>query len=86
MDKHIIVGIHITDRVHHAAKVQEILTQFGCLIKTRIGLHETGTDCCSPNGLLILELLDKDAEVASFIGAMNAVEGIEVKQMIFDHP
>ena len=86
MDKHIVVGVHITDRVTHAIHVQEVLTKFGCLIKTRLGLHEAGSDLCSPNGLLVLELLDKEAEVAQFVNAMNAVEGVEVKQMVFDHP
>lgn len=86
MDKHIVVGVHITNRVHHAARVQEVLTQFGCLINTRLGLHEAGSEGCSPNGLLILELLDNDAEVDRFVHAMSAVEGVEVKQMVFDHP
>lgn len=86
MDKHIVVGVHITNRVQHAVHVQEVLTEFGCLIKTRLGLHEADSDVCSPNGLLILELLDKDSEVARFVNAMSAVEGVEVKQMVFDHP
>ena len=86
MDKHIIVGVHITDRLHHAARLQEVLTQFGCLIKTRLGLHETGSDICSPNGLLILELIDQEAEAAKCINAISAIEGVEVKQMVFDHP
>lgn len=86
MDKHIVVGVHITDRVKHAVCVQEVLTKYGCLIKTRIGLHEVGADCCSPSGVLILELLDRSTEVARFVDEMSAVEGVEVKQMVFDHP
>jgi len=85
MDKHVVVGVHITNRVRHAAQVQEVLTKFGCLVKTRLGLHEAGADICSPNGLLILELLDQDSAVAQFVGAMGEIEGVEVKQMIFDH-
>lgn len=86
MDKHIVVGVHITDRVKHAVHVQEVLTKFGCLIKTRLGLHEAGADVCSPNGLLILELLDQETGASQFVEQMGAVEGVEVKQMVFDHP
>ena len=54
--RHIVLGVHITDRVHHAHAVQDLLTQYGCSIKTRIGLHEVSEQFCSPNGLLLLEM------------------------------
>ena len=38
--KHLILGIHITERLVHALPVQQILTEFGGNIKTRLGLHE----------------------------------------------
>ncbi len=85
MQKHVIVGIHITDRLTHAVKVQEIFTRFGSLIKTRLGLHEVGTRTSSPNGVVLLELLDKDAEVKKFVSAMRKIEGVEVKTIVFDH-
>ncbi|MCX7046798.1 MAG: hypothetical protein NTX50_15090 [Candidatus Sumerlaeota bacterium] len=84
--KHIIVGIHVTDRVKHVKQVQDILTCFGCYIKTRLGLHEASPDFCSPNGLLILELLDDDVKHADLVNQLKLVEGIEVKEMVFEHP
>ena len=83
--KHIIVGIHVTDRVKRIKTVQDILTCFGCYIKTRLGLHETSPDFCSPNGLLILELLDDDVKHADLVNQLKVVEGIEVKEMVFEH-
>ena len=40
MEDHIILGVHITDRIKHVSEVQTLFTQFGCYIKTRLGLHE----------------------------------------------
>jgi hypothetical protein len=86
MDKHIIVGIHITERVAHAGDVQKVLTEFGCQIRTRLGLHEADKGLCSPNGMIVLEMLDDDAKVAELKEALSAIVGVEVQSMVFDHP
>lgn len=86
MDRHIIFGIHVTDRLKKVAEVQALLTEYGCSIKTRLGLHETSADSCSPNGLLILELLDDDKKVTEFAAKLKAIPGIELQQMVFNHP
>jgi desulfoferrodoxin-like iron-binding protein len=83
---HVILGVHITDRVKHAAGVQGVLTDFGCNIKTRLGLHEVQADVCSPNGLMLLEFCGAEAQCEDLEARLAAVEGIEVKRMIFDHP
>jgi hypothetical protein len=82
---HIILGVHITDRIKHVKSVQEILTEYGCNIKTRIGLHEVDGKSCSMNGLLILELVGETAKCRQLAKKLNALEGVEVKQMVFDH-
>lgn len=84
-EKHIIMGVHVTDRAKHVQKVQEAFTEFGCYIKTRIGLHETGDGYCSTNGLIILEVLGKDDKADELHKALEAIEGIEVKQIVFEH-
>jgi nitrate reductase NapAB chaperone NapD len=84
MDKHIIVGVHVVDRNAHAAAVQHIFTKYGCQIKTRIGLHDVHDDYCSPNGLIVLEMLDT-AETGQMIDALQKVEGIVTQTMVFDH-
>ena len=85
MEKHIIYGVHITDRTRHAAEVQQLLSEYGCYIKTRLGLHETSTNACSPNGLVLLEMLDKSPESKALFDKLSTVEGVDVQQMIFDH-
>ncbi|MDY0091956.1 MAG: hypothetical protein RBT80_04575 [Candidatus Vecturithrix sp.] len=85
MAKHFIGGIHITDRVAHAAQVQEVLTEFGSYIKTRLGLHELSEDFSSPNGMLLIEFADNEAKFNEFIEKINTIKGVEAKQMVFDH-
>lgn len=86
MDKHIVLGVHITERVKHAGDVQQALTDFGCSIRTRLGLHEADRKTCSPNGLLLLELTDDDTAAAGLSARLAAIEGVEVQQMVFEHP
>lgn len=86
LNNHIILGVHITDRIKHVDKVQHALTEYGCSIRTRLGLHEADKGFCSPNGLLLLEMTD-DVKTADALAAkLNAIEGVEVKKMVFDHP
>jgi hypothetical protein len=85
MDKHIILAVHVTERLKNAPQVQICLTEYGCNIKTRLGLHEAGKDQCSPNGLLILEMVGEDARINQLEKKLKAIEGIEVKKIVFDH-
>ena len=83
--KHYIVGVHITDRVKHVIDVQKILTEFGCFIKTRLGIHETSDNFCSPNGLLIVELLGDNGKFENFTQKLSSVAGVDVQHMVFSH-
>jgi hypothetical protein len=85
MDNHIILGVHITERVKHVPDVQTRLTEYGCYIKTRLGLHDVGKDFCSPNGLILLEMAGEEAKVAQLEKKLKAIEGVEVKKMVFEH-
>jgi len=87
MDKprHIVLGVHITDRIHRAHAVQDLLTEYGSSIKTRIGLHEVSEQSCSPNGLLLLEMAGVEAPIFELIEKLGAVEGVDVQQMVFVH-
>jgi hypothetical protein len=82
---HIIVGIHITNRVKHVPEVQKVLTEFGCNIKTRLGLHELGNSHCSPNGLLLIEFAGELEKSDEFVAALKKIEGVETQKMVFSH-
>jgi hypothetical protein len=65
--------------------VQRLLTEYGCSIRTRLGLHEADQGFCSPNGLLVLEMTDDEKTADALAAKLNAVEGVEVKKMVFGH-
>ena len=83
--KHIILGVHITDRVQRVPHIQELLTEYGCSIKTRLGLHEASDNSCSPNGLILLEMAGPEGPIEELAAKLGALQGVEVQKMIFEH-
>jgi hypothetical protein len=84
-DNHIILAVHVTDRVKKAIKVQQVLSQYGCHIKTRLGLHEASPTFCSANGLILLEMLDDLKTVKALQAKLDAIAGVETKRLVFGH-
>lgn len=84
MEDHTILGVHINDRVEHVDAVQHTFTEFGCNIKTRIGLHEA-EKFCSPNGLILLEVIGDDGKRTELETKLKAIEGVDVQKMTFVH-
>jgi hypothetical protein len=82
---HFIVGIHIHDRMKQAPALQKALSEYGCHIKTRIGLHETSEEFCSPTGIVLLEMTGDRKTLDAFVRRAGAIDGIEVKKMVFSH-
>ena len=78
-----VLGIHLTDRVDEAARVQAVLTEFGCCIKTRIGLHDVSDHDCAPSGLILLEIHPHNAHCSALEQSLLAIPGVEVKKMEF---
>jgi hypothetical protein len=58
-----IMGILLDNRVEEAVKFQEIVTECGCNIRTRIGLHNIGEYKCINNGIILLEVVSNINEV-----------------------
>lgn len=84
MSKRIILGVNISARTQAVPNVQAVLTQFGCNIRTRLGLHEATDGSCAPGGLLILDTYGDEATVGKLASALEAIEGVEVRKMEFE--
>lgn len=82
---HIILGVHITNRTKHVSQVQDLLTKYGCNIKTRLGLHHVSSDFCSPSGLLILEMAGDTSICYELMDKLAQVEGVDVQKMAFQN-
>ncbi|HKL42920.1 MAG TPA: hypothetical protein VJ962_10120 [Clostridia bacterium] len=78
-----IMGVEIKDREESAVKVQELLTKHGCIIKTRLGLHEVQNQC-SANGFILLEFERQETgEHDELKDELNAIENVVAKTMEF---
>lgn len=82
--KYFILGIRATNRLTQSGKVQEILTEFGCQIKTRLGLHHVSESDCPIHGLILLELCGCDGKCDELVQKLSEIEGLDVQKMIFD--
>ena len=76
-----IFGIKLLNRVGNATDFQEVVSKFGCSIKTRIGLHDVANGVCSPSGIILIEFIGKDAN--DFEQALKALDDIEIQKMVF---
>jgi len=83
MEKHMIVGVHVTDRVKKSGEVQKIFTEYGCSIKTRIGLHDASENVCAPNGVIVLEVVGEEKVCNEMVAKLGGIGGVEVQKMIF---
>lgn len=74
-----VMLVLIGKRQEAAVTVQKILTGWGCLIKTRLGIHDGVLDNCSDSGLLILELVGDKAKHEEIVHKLELVQGVNVK-------
>ncbi|HCG76457.1 MAG: hypothetical protein COZ37_06470 [bacterium (Candidatus Ratteibacteria) CG_4_10_14_3_um_filter_41_18] len=83
MKKHILI-ILVDKRKKSAVNVQKILTEWGCLIKTRLGIHDGVLDNCSESGLIILELVGEEEKIKELERKLNLLSRVSAKLVILD--
>jgi hypothetical protein len=86
MDRHVILGVHITDRATRASRVQEVLAEFAEHIRTRLGLHDVGPHGPSPSGVIVLDVVGDEGVLDRMAERLSAIGGVEVQRMVFTHP
>ncbi len=84
-ENHLILAVHISDRISQVEEVQKTINDYGCSIKTRLGLHEASEKFCSQAGLMILELLNNIDVMNEFRDKLNSIDGVEAKEIVFTH-
>lgn len=77
MTYHLLL-VKIASRSQAAQKVQQILTEFGCHIRTRLGIHEASPTFCAEDGLILLELRGGREETQPLEEALSRVPGVTV--------
>jgi hypothetical protein len=74
-----IMGILVDRRLESAPRVQEILTQHGDSILSRVGMHDPGEE---QHGLITLNIRDRHENVEKLEHELGALEGVQVKTIV----
>lgn len=77
-----LVVIKMEKRQESAVKVQNTLTENGCFIKVRLGLHDVGSETCSSSGLILLEVNPREPQVDDMIKLLNQIDGVVAKDLV----
>ncbi|MEA4853441.1 MAG: hypothetical protein VB082_04080 [Christensenella sp.] len=84
MSCYYIIGLRVSHRTHNSLKLQQLLTEYGCNIKMRVGLHETSEEYCSDDGLIILQACGGKDLIERMVASFSKVEGVTAKMMELD--
>jgi hypothetical protein len=76
-----ILAVLISKRKDAAVNVQKILTGWGCIIKTRLGIHDGVLENCSDEGTLILELVGKEEDKSELTRKLSLLKGVTAKRI-----
>jgi hypothetical protein len=78
MEKTVLLVL-INDRKESAITVQKILTDWGCTIKTRLGIHDGVLDNCANSGLLILDIVGEKSKNEEMTRKLNLLKGVKAQ-------
>ena len=71
----------VQHRKNVSSSVQEVLREYGCLIKTRLGITDSTSKKCSQTGLIILEFLGNKREINLMTKKLSKIDGVTVKSV-----
>jgi len=74
-----VLLVLIGNRKEAAVQVQKVLTGWGCMIKTRLGIHDGVMENCSDQGLLILELAGERKQMDELARKISLIKGVSSK-------
>jgi hypothetical protein len=84
MANRIILGVQVTNRLKNVADVQKVLSEYGCNIKTRLGLHDVNENYCSTTGLLLMETYGDAKSILEMERKLRAIDGLVIQKMTFE--
>lgn len=79
MKSNYIMAVTLDKRNQDAPKFQEIITKHGCVIRTRLGIHEV--EGCTDNGLIILQLYGEDSAISQLAGDIDELPSAKATTM-----
>ena len=79
MSYYYVIGVRMDNRINNASGFQKVLTDNGCKIKARLGLHEVSEDLCATDGMIILQPFGEKAEIEQLVKELNQLDGVKAK-------
>ncbi|HOK38413.1 MAG: hypothetical protein WHW07_08235 [Bacteroidales bacterium] len=73
-----VISILVREPVKVGSKLQDVLSLYGCVIRTRLGLNREEI----AGGIILMELNGDQNQINLLISELNEIEGIEFKQII----
>lgn len=83
MESKIILGIRIIKANHTGVSLQSILSKYGGIIKTRLGLNDVVNGHATEQGIILLELSGDPNDCQQLENDLLKQQYIEVKKMTF---
>ncbi|MFW6271325.1 MAG: hypothetical protein ACOC4G_14805 [Bacillota bacterium] len=74
-----IMAVIVDKRTDVAFEVQKILTEYGCIIDSRLGLHQVKE--CSDEGLIILHLCGEKKRIEELEEKLKNLDRVGVNKM-----
>lgn len=79
-----IIGVLLNNRADSAPEFQSVLSKYGSIIQTRIGLHAASGDVNLKKGVILLDFIDNPGkELEQFKEELSGFQDIEMQQMVF---
>lgn len=76
-----IIGLKLSNRISTSPVFQNIISKYGCIINTRIGLHSNCSRICSSYGIILLEIVD-NSNVIPLKKELLDIDGITLDTLI----
>ncbi len=76
-----VIGIVVPRRNNPGPAVQELLTTYGCVIRTRLGVNDTWSG--EPAGLILLELAGDTSQFASLERSLRELDELSIGRICF---
>jgi len=85
MEKTVVLGVLLDHRNDVAVDFQKILTKHGCNIRTRLGLHHANNHKCPLGGVILLDVIGSDDDIASIENDIKSLPDTQVQKIMFEH-
>ena len=81
----LIIGVNVPSFAKNSGEIQKIFSEYGCSIRTRLGLHDVAEGVCSTNGVILIEFVGGEKMADEMIAKLMAANpDLEIKKMVFE--